>query len=1405
MRKSISLYPLISVLILCLSGSVGATCLDGDLSGNCRVDFEDVLSLAAQWLGPAGSDADIVGSDGVNLGDFAAQAKNWGKNRSKVIINEIHYDPDVKTELVEYIELYNRSGFDVDISGWYFDRGISYTFGNSVVLRAGEYAVVAQVPDQVQGKFGVSSDILYGPWVGKLSNDGESVVLRDADGDKVDEVDYKIGFPWPTVGGPPGYSIEFVNPAFDNDLGGNWRPSEPDFVVPPSTLIEEGARWKYFEGTEEASEPNTRAWREIDFDDSSWKEGNLIIGYGENFIDTPLDMRNNYSSVYLRIEFDVDDPSAIGGLELDAIYDDGFNAYINNKHVRNVNMQSDEMPYSGTARGAREDHNWNTFTLPTPSGYLVQGTNVLAIHLHNASLGNSSDCFLDVRLEATASAAGPSPGRRNTSFADNLPPKMRQVKHRPKEPKSGEDVTITAKITDSDGVEYVMLFYQAVDPGSYIELNDSAYETGWNMIAMNDDGIGGDIEAGDDVYTVVLDGSKQVHRRLMRYRISAWDYTGLETKAPYRYSYENEPVPNFAYFVYDGVPNWSGAARPGVTPVVHYSSEVLTKVPVYHLISKLSSVEHCQWIDKYGGDSYKWYGTLVYDGKVYDHIRYRTRGGVWRYAMGKNMWKFDFNRGQSFQARDDYGKKYDTKWDKLNFSACIQQGNYLHRGEQGMFEAAGFKMFNLMGSPASKTNWLHFRVIDDAVESGPSQYDGDFWGLYMTIEQMDGRFLDEHLLPDGNLYKIEGHNAESNNQGPYSVTDRSDFEEFKRRRNDGYGYYEDPDPTEQWWRDNVDVNGYYGYRCVVEGIHHGDIGYGKNWFFYLNPQTDIWSMLAWDLDLTWANNMYGNGEDVFKSRGAIFSHSALLLEYRNRLREFYDLLYNSEQMNQMLDELAGFIDDPSGGPSIVDADRAMWDYNPIMTSGYVNSNKAGAGRFYQKAATKDFPGMVQIMKDYVNGYKEFDTYSEDSSAPYTPTIYYEGPAGYPVNALQFRTSVFSDPQGFGTFAAMKWRIAEVTDQSAPCYDHDDPLELEIETVWESEEMTTFRPDMRIPGSEVKEGHAYRVRCKMKDTSGRWSHWSSPIQFIVGEAISEGILGSLRITEMMYNPADADTSRGELNVDNDEFEFIELKNVGDESVDLTYASFVQWITFYFYGSDVTSVEPGEFVLVVRNKLAFESRYPGLTDIIAGQYIDTDTKLSNGGETVQLIDMWNGTIAQFEYSDGRGWPLPADGSGHSLVPLASAIPDTPLGTLNYGGNWRHSAYIGGSPGADDPELARSVVVNEVMAHTDYSNPANPEHDSDDWIELFNTTGATIGLSGWYLSDDKDEPNKWAIPAVNISGNGRISFNEVDHFHNPLSIGFGLDKAGEEVLLSYLPGNSMDRVVDYVRFKGEENHIS
>ena len=62
----------------------------------------------------------------------------------------------------------------------------------------------------------------------------------------------------------------------------------------------------------------------------------------------------------------------------------------------------------------------------------------------------------------------------------------------------------------------------------------------------------------------------------------------------------------------------------------------------------------------------------------------------------------------------------------------------------------------------------------------------------------------------------------------------------------------------------------------------------------------------------------------------------------------------------IIDELASFVYQP-GVPSMVGADRAMWDYNPIMVSSNITSNKAGYGRFYQSAV--DDPSKIRQIED----------------------------------------------------------------------------------------------------------------------------------------------------------------------------------------------------------------------------------------------------------------------------------------------------------------------------------------------------------------------------------------------------------------------------------------------------------
>jgi hypothetical protein len=272
-----------------------------------------------------------------------------------IVINEIHHNPDVKTEPVEFVELANAGSSTVDLSGWYFSDGVNFTFPAGTSLPAGGYVVVAQNPAAVLSKFGVSA---LGPCSGTLNNTGEKIVLRNALGEVQDEVEYQLGFPWPTVGDPPGYSIELVNPAFDNNLGGNWRASVAGNPVQQSqTLIPDHSTWKYFKGLSEASSPST-AWRVPSFDDSAWFIGTAPIGYGENFIDTLLgDMPGLYSSVFFRNEFVVDDPSAISGLVLEAQYDDGFKVWINGTNVLNANISSGEVPFDGFSGPTRESAN----------------------------------------------------------------------------------------------------------------------------------------------------------------------------------------------------------------------------------------------------------------------------------------------------------------------------------------------------------------------------------------------------------------------------------------------------------------------------------------------------------------------------------------------------------------------------------------------------------------------------------------------------------------------------------------------------------------------------------------------------------------------------------------------------------------------------------------------------------------------------------------------------------------------------------------------------------------------------------------------------------------------------------------------------------------------------------------
>ena len=230
-----------------------------------------------------------------------------------------------------------------------------------------------------------------------------------------------------------------------------------------------------------------------------------------------LDMKGRYTSVYLRRTFVVDSVDEVQQLLMEVRYDDGFNAWINGVHVGSANVSTRELPHDGLAVRTTDPKGFESFRLSRPSRYLRAGENVLAIQLLNVSLERSSDAFVDVRLRARGHSGG-TPGERSSVFSEIPPIHARQARHAPKRPRSRVPVTLSLKASSSAGIASVTAEYQSVEPGAYFGVGDAKFSTAWRRVPMNDSGTGGDLQAGDGVYSTVLPADVQKHRRLVRYR-----------------------------------------------------------------------------------------------------------------------------------------------------------------------------------------------------------------------------------------------------------------------------------------------------------------------------------------------------------------------------------------------------------------------------------------------------------------------------------------------------------------------------------------------------------------------------------------------------------------------------------------------------------------------------------------------------------------------------------------------------------------------------------------------------------------------------------------------------------------------------------------------------------------------
>ncbi|MCK5742620.1 MAG: lamin tail domain-containing protein, partial [Chlorobi bacterium] len=164
---------------------------------------------------PDGSRADI--------GAFA-----YNKFKRSVVINEINYNSPDAPDPGDWVEFYNNSEVDIDISGWVFkdeNNLHEFIFPQNTILKADNYLVLCSNLNDFSTVF-PDVDNALGDMTFGLSGSGELIRLFDNNGLLIDYLTYDDVAPWVTEPDGNGPTLELINPNKDNTDHNNWKASD---------------------------------------------------------------------------------------------------------------------------------------------------------------------------------------------------------------------------------------------------------------------------------------------------------------------------------------------------------------------------------------------------------------------------------------------------------------------------------------------------------------------------------------------------------------------------------------------------------------------------------------------------------------------------------------------------------------------------------------------------------------------------------------------------------------------------------------------------------------------------------------------------------------------------------------------------------------------------------------------------------------------------------------------------------------------------------------------------------------------------------------------------------------------------------------------------------------------------
>ncbi len=197
-------------------------------------------------------------------------------------------------------------------------------------------------------------------------------------------------------------------------------------------------------------------------------------------------------------------------------------------------------------------------------------------------------------------------------------------------------------------------------------------------------------------------------------------------------------------------------------------------------------------------------------------------------------------------------------------------------------------------------------------------------------------------------------------------------------------------------------------------------------------------------------------------------------------------------------------------------------------------------------------------------------------------------------------------------------------------------------------------DPRLPGGDLSEdaipytepvalAETATVKARLfKGSIFGAKEWSPLLEarFVIGAVPATA--ENLAITMINYHPPVASEVEKAAGYTRKAFEFVGLRNLGDQAVSLLGLELIEGIRFDFDEGELAQIGAGETAFLVKNRAAFESRYGG-EHLIIGVYTGS---LSNDGERL-LLQAGHEPLADFVFNDAGDWPEGTDGDGAYLV--------------------------------------------------------------------------------------------------------------------------------------------------------------